>query len=315
MTSKFDRGISDEEFVVALTNWKHWEEIISDRDLFVAIRKEYINIYFQGCSLLKISYKGELLKFETHYKYLVRPNLKNPLVSWDGESPAVKDRVNEILIHEFNLDSLKKSSSWYAEAEKEGVHSILKSNRNVVDVEVALSHESEVETDSEDQNTKGRRVADRIDFAAIQRKDGKACIVFFEAKRFDNGELRSWKPEPRVCEQIRKYEAFIEGHRTDLQTSYRRVCKNLIELAPPSRYDPLVKEVADSPEQLTVDSKVRLVVFGYSRDEDKGEVWKEHKKILREHFPSRLLTRGNPHGFTYGISKYSLEVPVKVSDG
>jgi hypothetical protein len=302
MTSKFDRGISNEEFVAALRNWKHWEEIISDRDLFVAIRKEYINIYFQGCSLLKISYKGELLKFETHYKYLVRPNLKNPLVSWDGESPAVKDRVNEILIHEFNLNTLKKSSSWYAEAEKEGVHSILKSNRNVVDVEVALSHESEVETDNEDQNTKGRRVADRIDFAAIQRKGGKACIVFFEAKRFDNGELRSWKPEPQVFEQIRKYETFIKNYGPDLKTSYGRVCKNLVDLAP-NRYAPLVKEVADSPEQLTVDSDVRLVVFGYSADEARGEVWKGHKNTLSDHFQSRLLLIGNPRGFTRGISE------------
>jgi hypothetical protein len=69
-----------------------------------------------------------------------------------------------------------------------------------------------------------------------------------------------------------------------------------------------VKEVADRPEQLTVDSEVRLVVFGYSRDEDKGEVWKEHKKILHEHFKDRLLMKGNPHGFTHGISKYSLKV-------
>ncbi len=88
-------------------------------DLFIGIRKEYINIYFQGCSLFKISYKEELL-FETHYKYLVRPKLKNPYVSWVDDRPA-RDRVNEILIDSFDLDSLKKSSSWYAEAEKEGV--------------------------------------------------------------------------------------------------------------------------------------------------------------------------------------------------
>lgn len=302
MTSKFDRGISD-EFVGALRNWKRWEEIISDRDLFVGIRKEYINIYFQGCSILKISHKEELLKFETHYKYLVRPNLKNPLVSWDGEGPAVKDRVNEILIHEFDLDSLKKSSSWYAEAEKEGVHSILKSNRNVLDVEVALSHESEVGTGSEDQNTKGRRVADRIDFAAIRRKDAKVCIVFFEAKRFDDSELRSWKHEPRVFEQIRKYETFIKNNQADIRTSYGRVCKNLVKLVPPNRYAPLVKEVAESPELLTVDSDVRLVVFGYDADQGRGEVWKEHKNTLRDHFQTRLLMKGNPHGFTRGISK------------
>lgn len=304
----FDRGISN-KFVGALRNCTPWQKIIRDRDLFIAIRKKYINVYFQGCSIFKISYKEGQLIFETHYKYLVSSNLNNPLVSWHGDSPAVEDRVSEIFIREFDLDSLKKSSSRYAEAEKVGVQSILKSNKNVVDVEVALSPKSEVETDSEDQNTTGRRVADRIDFAAIQRKDGKACIVFFEAKRFDNGELRSWKPEPRVFEQIRKYEAFIKNYRPHLESSYREVCKNLVELVPPNRYDALVKEVADRPERLTVDSEVRLVVFDYSRDQERGEDWKKHKKTLSEHFQSRLLMKGNPHGFTDGISKYKLEVP------
>ena len=217
-------------------------------------------------------------------------------------------RVNEILIHEFKLDLLKKSSCWYAEDEKVGVHSILKSNGNVVDVEVALSPKSDVEIDDEDQNTKGKRVADRIDFAAIQRKDGKPCIVFFEAKRFHNGELRSQKFEPAVIKQIGKYEAFIEKYRPELEESYRTVCKNLVDLVPPNRYDPLVKEVADRPEQLKVDSEVRLVVFDYSDDENEGEDWKKHKEILKKHFKGRLLMKGNPRGFTGGISKYSSKV-------
>jgi hypothetical protein len=307
----FGRGIS-KEFVDELKNWTHWKDIISDRDLFVAIRNDYINIYYQGCSIFKISHKGGQLIFETHFKYLVRPNMKNPLVSWDGESPARTGRLSEILIPEFDLNSFKKSSSSYAEPEKKGVHSILKSNKNVVDVEIALSHKSEDETDSEGQNSKGRRAADRIDFAAIQGKDGKARIVFFEAKRFDNGELKSRKGEPPVFEQIRNYETFIKQHRQDLEKSYRKACKNLVDLAPPNRYDPLVKEVADSPEQLIVDPDVRLVVFGYDKDEDKGTVWNKHKKILRDHFQSRLLLKGSPSEFTNGISKYSLEGPARL---
>lgn len=299
-----DRGIRNQKFVDALKKWEPWKKIIRDEDLYVAIRKEYINIYYQGCSLFKISYKEELI-FETHYKYLVHPNMKHPLISWEGESPAVLRRVGEIFIHKFDLDLLKKSSSWYAGEEKEGVHGILKSNINVVDVEVALSPKSDVEPDIEDQSPKGRRVADRIDFAAIQKRDGKACIVFFEAKRFKNGELRSQKLKPRVIEQIKKYEIFIKQHRENLEKSYRLVCKNLVELVPPNRYDPLVKEVAESPEKLTVDSQVRLVVFDFSADQDRGEDWKEHKKILREYFHDRLLMKGNPREFKSGISKYS----------
>jgi hypothetical protein len=296
----FKRGIS-EDFVKALKGWNHWEEIIKDPDLFVAIRDEYINIYFQGCSLFKISWNEELL-FETHYKYLVRPSWKNPYVSWQGDTPAIKDRVNEILIDKLNVDSLKKSSSWYAEAEKEGIHKILRSNKNVVDVEVALSPESEVETVSEDQKGRSKRVADRIDFAAIQKKDGRPCIVFFEAKRFDNGELKAKEGEPRAFHQIGKYQKFIKDNESAIGTSYPRVCKNLVDLAP-NRYDQLVRDAADSPEALTVDSEVRLVVFGYDKDEDEGDVWNKHKKRLRDHFKDRLLLKGSPSEFTSGISK------------
>jgi hypothetical protein len=302
----FDKGISD-EFVNALMNWQRWKEIISDEDLYVAIRKEYINIYYQGCSIFKVSYKGGRLIFETHYKYLIRPIVLNPYVLWKGDRPDVKDRWNDILIDEFNLDSLKKSSCWYSEDEKVGVHRILKSNKNVVDVEVALSPKSDVETDIEDQNPKGRRGADRIDFAAIQRKDGKPCIVFFEVKRFDNGELRSQKFEPAVLKQIKKYEVFIEKYRPQFETSYRRVCKNLVDLAL-NPVDPLVKEVAERPEQLTIDSGVRLVVFGYDRDQENGKVWNKHKEILRNYLKDRLLLKGSPSEFTHGIGKYSLKV-------
>jgi hypothetical protein len=297
----FDRGITNPKFVDALKKWPRWQAIISDKDLFVGIRKECINIYYQGCSLFKISYKEPQLILETHYKYLVHPNVKKPLVSWEGERPAVKDRVDEILIQEFELDLLKKSSRWYAEDEKVGVHSILKSNGNIVDVEVALSPKSDDETEAEDQDPKVRRVADRIDFAAIQKKGGNACIVFFEAKRFHNGELRSQIFKPAVIEQVKRYEAFIEKYRLNLEESYRKVCKNLFELTP-DRIHELVKDVTGGRKQLTVDSDVRLVIFDFSADEDNGRDWRDHKKVLCDYFQDRLLMKGKPHKFTRGIS-------------
>jgi hypothetical protein len=304
----FDRGIS-KEFVDALKVWQHWEEIIGDEDLYVAIRKEYINIYYQGCSLLRMSLKGGRLLSETHYKYLIHPNVKKPYVSWNGERPALEGRENEIFMQQFKLNLLKKSSCWYAEDEKIGVHSILKSNKNVVDVEIALSPNSEAEPDCEGQTPEGRRVADRIDFAAIQRRnDRPPCVVFFEAKWFDNGELKAHKGEPRVFGQIRKYDKFIEGNGAALKTSYGKVCTDLVKLIPPNRYDPVVKEIADNPEQLTVDPHVRLVVFGYDADQNNGKVWNKHKEKLLDHFKDRLLLKGSPREFTVGISDMNLKV-------
>jgi hypothetical protein len=229
--------------------------------------------------------------------------MKHPLILWEGESPAVMGRVSEIFINKFDLGSLKKSSCGYAEDEKMGLHRILRSNSNVVDVEVALSHEAEDETDDEEQNPKGKQVADRIDFAAIQRKDGKPCIVFFEAKRFENGELRSQELEPAVIKQIKSYETFIKENAPDFITSYGTVCKNLVDLVPPNRYDRLVKEVADRPEQLTVDPDVRLVIFDFDEDQRNGKIWGKHKKKLKDHLGDRLLLKGSPSDFKSGISK------------
>ncbi len=297
----FKRGISG-SFVKALKGWNHWEEIIKDPDLFVAIRDKYINIYFQGCSLFKISYKEHLV-LETHYKYLIRPSAKHPYVSWVGDSPAIEDLVNEIFVEALDVQALKKSSGWYAQREKTGLHKILKCNGNVIDVEVALSPESEDEADTAESGVEGRRAADRIDFAAIQKRDGKPCIVFFEAKRFENKELRSQTHEPRVIEQAERYKDFIDKHLPDFERSYGRVCKSLVDLGLP-RVDPLVVEVAHNPEYLDVDPDIRLVVFDFDQDQRVGKKWKEHREALEKYFGDRLLLKGSPSEFTAGISKY-----------
>jgi hypothetical protein len=288
----FTKGISD-KFVAALLDWKHWKEIITDRDLFLAIRNESVNIYFQGCSIFKISFQEKRLNIETHYKYLLNPDVKKPYISWNGEGPAISDdRLRKIFVSKFDVGSLKKSSSRYAGDEKRGVHSILKSNKNIIDVEVALSSSG---------------IADRIDFAALQRKgkDDEARIVFFEAKRFDNPELSS-RPsnEPRVIKQIGKYETFITDYKEEIADSYRRICQNLTKLVP-DRCDPLVFQVADigNPLELAVDSDVRLVVFGYDADQDEGTVWRPHKDKLRTRFKSYFLLKGSPDEFSSGISK------------
>jgi hypothetical protein len=303
----FDRGINNTKFLDALKAWLPKSGIVGDRDLFIAMRKRTVNVYYQGCSLFEISYNGGL-QLKTHFKYLVRPQLRsaNPYVSWKDGRPDIGACMGDFFIDIFDIKSLKKASSWYAEAEKEGVHKIMKSNDNVIDVEIALSPDSEEEEASEECKGKGRRTADRIDFAALQEKDGMPCVVFFEAKRFDNGELRSKTHNPAVIEQVDRYEKFIKRHLTDFETSYRQVCKNLVELNV-DRGNPLVRSVAQTSEQLTIDPAVRLVVFDFDEDQRVGGVWEEHWQVLHDHFGNRLLLKGSPSEFKSGISKYNLK--------
>jgi hypothetical protein len=69
----FKRGIS-QPFVDRLNDeydaegW--WKAIADDRELFIAIRDGYINVYWKGNSLLKLWQAGNDLVGEIHYKYL-----------------------------------------------------------------------------------------------------------------------------------------------------------------------------------------------------------------------------------------------------
>jgi hypothetical protein len=228
--------------------------------------------------------------------------MKDPYVSWHGEGNAIKDRVDkEVFIERFDTKLLKKDASYYAGAEKEGVHKILKNNKNIVDVEIALSVAPEKEQNSEDEIEASKAHADRIDFIALQRIDGTARIVFFEAKRFENPELRSMK----VLGQIEKYEILIAKEKEQIETSYFKVCKNLHRLAP-ERWDDVVKQVAERAIKPAVDPRVRLVVFGYDAGERDG-IWSDLKKKLSDKL--LILSKGDPTGFVQHISKYKSDTP------
>ena len=47
---------------------------------------------------------------------------------------------------------------------------------------------------------------------------------------------------------------------------------------------------------------VSLVVFGFDSDQRDGTVWKGHREKLDAALGKRLLLKGDPQGFTRGIS-------------
>ena len=73
---EFNRGIKNIAFINALNQLYNdensfWHKMIMDKELFVAIRDNYINVYYNGqcICLLKYSNKGSVLG-KTHGKYL-----------------------------------------------------------------------------------------------------------------------------------------------------------------------------------------------------------------------------------------------------
>jgi hypothetical protein len=95
-------------------------------------------------------------------------------------------------------------------------------------------------------------------------------LVFWEAKHFRNGELRSAGDTPPVVDQIAKYEAYLREHGESVLKSYQRVAENLVEISKMGwrrKLDPMIASVAAVKQKLTLatDPKVGLIIFGFDQ--------------------------------------------------
>ncbi|KAA2211361.1 hypothetical protein [Teichococcus oryzae] len=288
----FARGITSPEFMDGLTelagqpSW--WRDVLDDPGLIIAIRREYLNVYWKGQSLFKIGHAGNRrVTAQTHPKYLLDPDLKN-LVSFDGRrwSPAALERM---IIHEFEpgktLAKLKRAAERFAPREKQGVQEIVGRGRNphALDVEIAVPQE-----------------ASQIDIAALEANGDSVRLVFWEAKLFENrGSLRAaGEGTPEVLDQIARYRRVLDVHRASILCSYRQVAANLVQIATmrggKRAADPLVQKIADQPECLVMAPcpEVGLLVFSFDDDQRRGEAWRPHRQKLEQALPGRFLDRG-----------------------
>ena len=297
--STFNRGL-DDAFVEALNQeydkggW--WRRFVCDQDVFLAIRENRVDAYYRGCLLISLSWRRSTCDFvgKIHYKYLLHPDLHNKYITVkeDGKVALSDDTTSWFLNDLSDIGNLKKAVKRYAGDEKRGVHDVVKANANILDVEIAFG---------------GRA---RLDFAALQNSGEGARIVFFEAKHFDNTELRAQgNDEPKVVKQIEAYSLELVRNGDAILSAYRRVCSNLLSLdgvvakdgVVANRYlehHTMLKSVVDG--SLTIDKDPVLIVFGYDRDQ--MERWKNHREKLEKRLPKRVHFQGKSKGFTRGIS-------------
>lgn len=287
----FKKGINA-EFVKRLNaeyergGW--WRAMASDPSLFIAIRDGYLNVYYNGNSLLKLTFDGERLAGEIHYKYLLRPDMPKLYVPVDGGKVKLSDSAAYLQTDLSDVPALKRVAAVYGGEEKAGVHRIVLDNPRVVDVEIAFG------LSGSDQKAPATR---RIDFAALRAGTNGAEIVFYEAKLFANKELRaSGDNTPPVVEQINGYRKLLVEHAPAIGDSYKAVCANLLALdGVKERYasaSDLMAGVASGKMALHISDEVRLAVFGYDADQEKGEVWAKHRKKLDDALGQKLLLKG-----------------------
>ena len=278
--SKFERGISDKVFIATLTKefatpTSLWHNIAHDKELFIAIRNKSLNVYHKGNSVCKLEYKSGNIVGETHYKFLLDPDLEEYVKSKNGIF-TYSNLGGRFIQSLADIGKIKKASNVYAGIEKSGVHTKVRKTANVVDVEIAFSDII--------------KKKDRIDYAVLEERKGSIFLVFWEAKHFSNPEIRA-KGVPKVLAQLSNYETAIAIHKTEIINSYRIVCENLRDLGLIHGRN-LVLNVANGAP-LDVDPKPRLFIFGYDSDQEIGKVWNIHKKTLKTALGDRLKTIGN----------------------
>lgn len=306
----FERGITDRGLLDALRGdpaWHEiWDKIVRDDDLFPAVRKNAVHVYHRGCRLFGFSQSGGKLRVQTHYKYLIDPRVRSPYVDWSasGELTLEDSKYRSYFVKRADdLEALKTAASAYAGHEKVGVHALVRANRsNILDVEIALTGDASRDDDSATGEAARRRVADRIDFAALQEVGGEIQLAFFEAKHFDNGELRARgsDTDPPVVEQMVRYEGLVAAQADDIKKSYRLVCENLRDL----QHDcpKVIRKIADGEVEFSIAPRVRLVVFGFDAAQRDGG-WAAHQKKLEDIRGKNLvICVGNPAGYRRGIS-------------
>ena len=283
-----------------------WTALVDDPQLFIAIRNEYLNVYWKGNSLLKLFLENGRLVGQVHYKYMLRPEINgNPYLRIEGGKLHSANPADLFLSDLSCVASLKRAADVYTGEEKAGVHKIVMSNHNIIDVEIAFGTENE---------QSGARVAQRIDFAALQLESHGPELTFYEAKMFNNPELRGkGDANPKVLTQLKKYKDFLQNCESEVIDSYRKTCGNLVSLSGVkekfSSMNSLLTDIASGALTLSIDPDVRLAVFGYDRDQGNGKIWEPHcdklKHGLKNLCPQAgtlLLMNGDPNGFTTGIS-------------
>jgi hypothetical protein len=272
-----------------LAQEKSWfADVLRDPQLTIGIRDDYINVYADGQSLFKATWNkiSQSISITTHPKYLVDPSLKEP-VRFDGQAFEVSSIEPLVRTYEYGstLGRMKKAANLYSGVEKTGVQQIVRANKCVIDLEIALSKESEQEMADDAPNP--RATAKKLDIAALEKVGSSIHLCFWEAKHYTNAELwASGTTLPPVVKQVLGYNRLIEEYRNDILTSYRLVAQNLVEIARMAgRYDelsPLINEVAADGTKFDLASpaSVGVVVFGFSAADKASDRHKSMKRKL-----------------------------------
>jgi hypothetical protein len=270
-----------------------WRGLLSDPEVFVAIRDEKLNAYYRGCSLAEIRLEGGQVRAATHYKYLLRPATASPYIDAVGGDYQLpegwKHGLDSIFIRDLTeLKDLKAAARPYTGEEKAFVGEVIRNHDSIFDVEIALIGEALDDTSEAETG--------RIDLAALHLEGDEVVLEMYEAKLFSNPELRAAGADVPVLEQVRRYERLLGEHAAAIRDSYIRAAENVTELVGMSPARRLwADRVLSAPQRFRLSLKPCLIISGFDADQKRGKAWGPHlNKLTGQLGKKRLIAAGNP---------------------
>ena len=272
---EFKRGIKNPKFIDALNDLyadktSFWYKMVNNPQLYIAIRDNYINVYYKGQSLCKLAYcRDGKIKGETNHKYINKTLSKKTVNSYNGLIGGTQ-HIRSL----YQVEDLINNAKEHVLKEKKSSYDCILSNKSILDVEITFNATDEIKRSS-------------IDYLEATIKQGKLVLNFYEAKHCSNAEIVS-RTEPKVFEQLDRYEKYLISQEANIQSSYKLVCNNILDLNLSERF-PFAQTVLDDNLSLEVNRLPYLIIFGESHNSD----WDKHVAKLRTKLQDRLILKEN----------------------
>lgn len=271
----FKRNL-DQEFILALNHlydqpdsW--WRKLVDSKDVFFAIRNNYISAYSSGMSIGKIIQEKGQIRLLVHEEYLTLTSREPKVDLLSPQTNRTRQVIYDVKGYFNHLSRIKKRAGRFAGDERKGTNKVACRNLTVLDMEIAFEDNLDRDPDPENEQEVPASQG-RIDLIVLTQN---LRLVAVEAKLYANGELRA-KGTPKVCSQLKDYFLFLSNnqHQRQLKLAYQNVVSifgNLSGKFFESRkgHQNWVNAQAN-PNSISIDPVPRLLIFGFDGLQEKG---------------------------------------------
>lgn len=262
------------------------DAVKNDPDLDLQIRDGYVNIYYKGGSLLKISsFRGRQINFSFDPNYYKRKGKKG----WEAEAAWLKETPSDASFWVKHLPELKRvMDGWFEDSNNKAERAkqqelASESTRNTSSHWIILDIEYAVWLHGERDHNKratGRRLC-RFDMIALERTElhaaGPLTVYLVEFKQ----GLGAVDGKAGVAEHAEDFKQFISGRNDEIarkafKKSVRNTLREKIELG-------LLCGVPAPKEDVEIEFKALFLVQGVENRQKVADLEDAANNVLGEY--------------------------------